>query len=109
MRMLTLTVIGLVLLAGCSRNDDAILFDGQQFRGKAKHIERSDRRSFTASVSPISASLEGAREAGRYEGIKYCIEGYGTSNIAWISGPDDEPQTWSIDRDTATFTGRCEP
>ena len=45
MRTVILTVLGLALLAGCSRDDDRILFDGQAFRGKAKHIERDDRRS----------------------------------------------------------------
>ena len=109
MRTVILTVLGLALLAGCSRDDDRILFDGQAFRGKAKHIERDDRRSFTATVSPVSASVDGAREAGRFEGVKYCIQQYGTSRIAWATGPDDDPQTWSIDRDTVTFTGRCKP
>ena len=109
MRAVILTVLSLALLAGCSRNDDRILFDGQAFRGKAKHVNKDDRRDFTASVSPLSASLEGAREAGRYEGTKYCIQQYGTSKIAWASGPDDDPQTWAIDRDTVTFAGRCQP
>lgn len=109
MRILMLMALVLAVLAGCSRNEDRILFDGQQFRGKTKHIDRDDRRGFTAAISPISASIEGAREAGRYEGTKYCIEFYGTSDITWSSGPDDEPQTWAIDRDTVTFAGRCQP
>ncbi len=109
MRTMIFTAVSVALLAGCSNNDDRFLFDGQEFRGKATHIDRDNRRSFTASVSPVSASLEGAREAGRYEGIKYCVTEYGTSNIAWVTGPDEEPQTWTIDRDTVTFSGRCQP
>ena len=98
MRGVVLTVLGVSVLAGCNRVDDSILFDGQAFRGQAKFVERADRRDFTATVSPVSASVEGAREAGRYEGIKYCIAEYGTSVIEW-----------AIDRDTVTFSGSCKP
>lgn len=109
MRAIIISVLALGVVAGCNRADERILFDGQAFRGKAKHVEKSDRRDFTATVSPVSASVEGAREAGRYEGIKYCIEEYGTSRIAWAASPDAEPQSWSIDRDAVTFSGRCQP
>lgn len=109
MRYALLGSLAIGLLAACSSNDDTILFDGQAFRGKATHIDRDNRREFAATVSPVSASIEGAREAGRFEGVKYCVVEYGTSDITWITGPDAEPQTWAVDRDSVTFTGRCDP
>lgn len=109
MRIYILMALSALIVAGCSRSDDRIRFDGEVYRAKANFVDRDDRRAFTASVTPVSASLEGAREAGRYEGVKYCIEEYGTSKIAWSASPDDEPQAWSIDRDTVTFAGRCQP
>lgn len=109
MRTLVLISLSLAVLAGCNQRDDRILFDGQAFRGKAAFESRDNRRQFIATVGPVSASIEGAREAGRYEGTKYCIREYGTSQIAWITSPDAEPQAWSVDRDTVTFSGRCTP
>lgn len=96
-----------LLLTGCNQRDDSVLFDGQAFRGKVAFESRDNRRNFVATVRPVSASVEGAREAGRYEGVKYCITEYGTSEITWSLSPDAEPVTWSVDSDTVTFTGRC--
>ena len=42
-------------------------------------------------VNGVSASLDGAREAGRHEGTKFCIDAFGTSKINWKVGPDTEP------------------
>ena len=109
MRLIALISLAAMLAAGCNNRDDEILFDGQAFRGKAGFESRDNRRSFVATIRPVSASIEGAREAGRYEGIKYCVTEYGTSDIAWSLSPDAEPQTWNVDRDTVTFTGRCAP
>ncbi|MDC0343549.1 hypothetical protein OAN15_00715 [bacterium] len=106
--MLILSALALTIVAGCSSNKEVILFDGQAFRAKVSK-DRDARRNFFATVSPVSASTEGAREAGRYEGIKYCIMEYGTSNILWTLSPDAEPQTWSLDGDTVTFSGTCRP
>ncbi len=109
MRAALLMAVSAATLIGCSNNDDVILFDGVEFRGKSSFVDRDNRRDFTATVSPVAASFDGAREAGRYEGIKYCIENYGTSDILWAAGPDAEPQSWAIDGDTVTFAGRCQP
>ena len=107
MRAVILIAIAATALAGCNSNDDSILFDGQEFRAKVSFESKENRRSFAATVTPVSASVEGAREAGRYEGIKYCINEYGTSEITWRASPDAEPQTWAIEGDTVTFIGRC--
>ena len=42
------------------------------------------------TVKKAINNLNGAKEAGRYEGVKHCIEHFGSSDITWISGPDSE-------------------
>ncbi|WP_290559856.1 hypothetical protein [Aestuariivita sp.] len=106
MKPLILMSLALALVAGCTARDDRVRFDGEVFRGKASH-DRDDRRKFTVEVSPVSASLDGAREAGRFEGIKYCINEYGTSNIEWSVGPDTDPAALVIERDRLSFAGMC--
>jgi hypothetical protein len=51
--------------------------------------------------------LVGAREAGRYEATKYCINQYGTSDIAWVSGPDVEDGSLTINNDELQLRGAC--
>ena len=96
-------------LAACGGlRKDQIAFDGQVFRTNAKPVERGDRQTFAVTVRPVSASLAGALEAGRHEGKKYCIETYGNSVIVWTRGPDDDPSSYVIDRDTLVLQGTCE-
>ena len=109
MRGLLISTLILGALAGCNRPDESLAFDGQFFRMSSKHVERSDRRDFTVEVSPVSASLAGAKEAGGFEGIRYCIENYGTSSIDWAIGPDTEDTALVTDRDTLLFEGTCRP
>ncbi len=106
---LLIALAALVAVPACNRKDDRILFDGQAFRGKAAAVSKDDRRVFTATVSPVSASIDGAVEAARYEGMKYCIENYGTSDILWTIGPDTPRESLVIDRDALTFQGSCRP
>ena len=85
---------------------DRVAFDGQNYRG-AVRTERRDRINFTASVRPVSASLDGAILAAEYEGIKHCIKFFGTSRIDWSVGPETDRAALPIDGDTLIFTGRC--
>lgn len=104
---------GLLLAATCSlvacgeRRDERVLFEGEYFRTKAARIDRSKRQDFTVQVGNISQSFQGALEAGRYEGTRYCIEEFGTSDIIWVSGPDDDPETLQIANDRLTLRGTC--
>ncbi|MBV2360567.1 hypothetical protein KUH32_12335 [Thalassococcus sp. CAU 1522] len=115
MTRLVLLVALVASLAGCERlglgngfgiGRDRQAFDGQNYRGTARS-ERGDRKSFTASVRPVSASLEGAIQAAEYEGVKHCIKFYGTSEIAWAVGPDTPREQLPIEGDTLTFSGVC--
>lgn len=93
-------------LTACQGQDERIAFDGQYFRAKVQRLDGSYDR-FNVSVKPVSASLEGAREAGRYEAVSYCIKNFGTSEIAWVSGPDSPAAAQVIQGDTLVYQGAC--
>ncbi|WP_299370218.1 hypothetical protein [uncultured Tateyamaria sp.] len=103
-----LLVAALLLTACVERRADRIAFDGVFFRSTAKKVDKQ-RDQIEVTVSPVSASLEGAREAGRFEAIRYCIENFGTSNIDWINGPDAEDGTLNISGDKLLLRGTCAP
>ncbi|NRB03792.1 MAG: hypothetical protein HRU30_11070 [Rhodobacteraceae bacterium] len=96
-------------MSGCSRDRDRVAFEGVEFRSKASFVDRKDRTAFEISVRPFSASAEGAREAGRYEATRYCVERYGTSDIIWTAGPDDAAEDLLVEGDTLNLAGTCNP
>lgn len=97
-----------VALAGCGggSGDDAVTFDGQTYRAKVS-TERGSREQFIVTARPVSASLEGAREAARYEATVYCVNRYGSSAISWMVGPDSPDDQLPISEDTLTLQGTC--
>lgn len=94
------------LLAGCTSSEDRIFFDGQFYKSKVRKVERQ-LDVFVVSVRPVSKSLKGAREAGRYEATVYCVNTYGSSDIIWTAGPDAPEGQLNIEKDTLTLQGRC--
>ncbi|WP_299148650.1 hypothetical protein [uncultured Tateyamaria sp.] len=103
-----LLIAALALSACAERKADRVAFDGQFFRSNASKVDKQ-RNQFEISVSPVSASLEGAREAGRYEATRYCIGIFGSSNVDWIEGPDAEDGTLRISGDKLLLRGTCAP
>ncbi len=101
----------LVFVSSCglvTPSSDRVVFDGQYFRAKAKVVDKKvSLTDFTVVVNGVSASLDGAREAGRYEGTKFCIANFGSSRIDWKVGPDTDPQNLRISDDKLTFAGKC--
>ncbi|SEI81778.1 hypothetical protein SAMN05444007_102410 [Cribrihabitans marinus] len=100
----------LAATAACgNRKKTDVLFDGQRFRAKAAPVDKSRTLAdFVVTVNGVSASLDGAREAGRYQGTRYCIEKYGSSKIAWALGPDADPAQLRIENDRLSFRGTCQ-
>lgn len=96
----------LVSIAGCSSSEDRIAFEGQYFKAKARKVEKQ-RDVFTVSVKGVSRSLDGARQAAEYEGTKYCVSYFGSSDIYWTVGPDTPATSLPIENDTLTYQGRC--
>jgi len=100
-------LITALALPSCGRRDDDLAFDGQFFNARAKKVD-GDRVQFEVTVRPFSASADGARAAGEYEAIKYCIALYGSSDIIWQRGPDAE-EGLLVSNDTLSLRGACAP
>lgn len=94
------------LLVGCSDPAKQVLFEGMHFNGRLQ-VDNEDKRSFVASASPVSQSLDGAREAARFEGTTYCVRKYGRSDIDWSASPEAEASALNIVEDTLVVQGRC--
>ena len=82
-----------LMMTGCSNpfelEENKVSFDGYYFSSKLSRSKLDDR-SFDLTVRRANRSLSGAREAGRYEATRFCIKNYGTSDIKWVLGPDDQ-------------------
>jgi len=94
-------------LPGCAQPDEDDLFDGQYFSTRARSESRADPERFTVLVRGVSASPKGAREAGHYQGVRYCLRHYGTSDIDWVVGPQHPPEQLQAGHDTFQLQGRC--
>ena len=107
-----IVVLALASVSACGLirpSEDRILFDGKAFRTKAKAVDKKNSPAdFTIVVKGVSASLDGAREAGRHEGTKFCVQNFGSSRINWKVGPDTEPQQLTISDDQLTCAGTCQ-
>ena len=107
MRALFISLMAVALIAGCNKRKNQLAFDGQYFKTKVTEVD-DDQLQFQISVSPVSASLDGAREAGRHQATKYCIENFGSSDATWIAGPDAEATDLNLDGDTLLLRGACD-
>lgn len=99
-----LGILALVGLAACG-GGDRVLFDGKYYPAKAKKDGALER--FVVTVRRADQGLEGAREAGRYEGTDYCIKKFGTSTIAWAPGPDADRAAILTDGGNVVLRGTC--
>lgn len=97
-----------VLVAGCQQKKDRVAFEGIYFAAKTKKAG-DDLAEFTSTIKGVSSSLDGALQAARYEGTKYCIANYGTSKINWRVGPETPQKQLVVVDDQITFSGRCDP
>jgi hypothetical protein len=109
LRGLATVVVASTLVAACSgtiRNVNAVKFDGHYFAGRASKSS-ADPHGFSVRIRNAAKSIAGAREAARYEATIYCIQQFGTSDIIWSIGPDDE--AISLSNRSLTLAGRCDP
>lgn len=106
MRAIAALIMAGLALTACGPSDDDISFDGHFFNSRL-NSDREDRAQFTVTTKPVSASLDGAREAARYEATVYCVNRFGLSDVDWVVGPDDESDTFTIKDDTLLLQGRC--
>ena len=98
-----------LMMTGCSNpfelEENKVSFDGYYFSSKLSRSKLDDR-SFHLTVRRASRSLSGAREAGRYEATRFCIKNYGTSDIKWVLGPDD--QSIGLTGKVLKLSGQCD-
>ena len=109
LRALATVVVASTLVAACTgtiRNVNAVKFDGHYFAGRASKSS-ADPHGFSVRIRNAAKSIAGAREAARYEATIYCIQQFGTSDIIWSIGPDDE--AISLSNRSLTLAGRCDP
>jgi uncharacterized protein YgiB involved in biofilm formation len=99
------------VLVGCGESrKDRPVFEGVPFRTDASVVDKKVSRAFfEARVYDARASLDGAREAARYVGPKYCIANYGSSQIDWAMDIDDPATPLPLDEDTLVLQGTCNP
>ena len=105
--VLVLAVAVPTLQACGDRRNTQFAFDGQFYRSVARKVE-NDRQVFDVTVSPVSASLDGARAASRYEATRYCVETFGNSTVIWQTDPDAPVEALNIENDTLMLRGMCE-
>jgi len=106
MKHVVCVMVGIALLAGCARPEARIAFDGKYFRTRLNKVD-GQRDQFTVKIRDAAKSIEGAREAGRYEGTSYCVNTYGNSDIKWVVGPDTPPEQLRLVDGDLTFRGAC--
>lgn len=107
MRSVIISLVALMLLGGCVERAKRVMFDGKYYPTREKAADKQDRRAFTVTVRKAAQGIDGAREAGRHGGSKYCIKNFGTSEIEWARGPDDAAETLQLANGTLLLTGRC--
>lgn len=94
------------VLAACAKKEDRVYFNGIYYPSR-ETADKNDRKLFKVSVRRVEKGLDGAREAGRYGGTRYCLKNFGTSEIDWIHGPDAEDGTLALEGGRLVLTGRC--
>ncbi|MCI5111817.1 MAG: hypothetical protein MRY75_14810 [Marivita sp.] len=97
----------LCLLAACGESElDTVTFEGARFAGDLRS-ERGDRAAFVALGGPASVSLEGAKQAAAYQVVQHCIAYLGSSDVAWVNGPDVADDKLVVQDNRVVLTGRC--
>lgn len=106
-RILTVTALCCATaIAACSKKEDRVYFNGIYYPSK-ETADKADRKLFKVAVRRVEKGIDGAREAGRYGGTRYCLKNFGTSEIDWIQGPDGDDGTLSVEGGRLVLTGRC--
>ncbi|MBR9763715.1 MAG: hypothetical protein GYB53_09370 [Rhodobacteraceae bacterium] len=111
-----LAALGLALcaalaLSACNRaqawsKSSRPVFDGQYFR-MSLAAEKDAPENFVVTVRDAAKTLDGARDAGRYEAVNHCIERFGSSRIDWVNGPDAPAEELQFAGGDLVFSGVC--
>jgi hypothetical protein len=81
--------------------------EGVRFRSRVQ-AARESRRDFVVTTRRAARAPAQALEAGRVEGIRYCLTRFGGSEIAWREGPDRPVEAVALTENGALMMrGRC--
>ena len=105
MRGMILSLAAVLALASCGERGERVTFNGMYFPAKSSKAS-DDRKDFVVTVRRVEQGLAEAREAGRYEATKYCVNSFGTSQIDWAQGPDADAALL-VSNGRLTVRGRC--
>ena len=106
-RAMAVAMVGAAVVAGCTERSERVLFDGSYYPARSDG-DRSDRRDFTASAKRVDQGLDGAREAALHEARRYCVNYFGSSDIAWSETPDGRSgPAFAQSGNRITVSGRC--
>lgn len=104
-RML-LTLAAALALAACGKSGERVFFEGNYYPADLASTGEG-REAFAVTVQDATQGIEGAREAGRFEATRYCIENYGDSDITWQQGYGVEDARAMTDRGSLIMRGSC--
>ncbi len=108
--LILLTLITTIAACAQQRESRRVAFDGIAFRSKTAAVDKKvTRAEFAVEVRDAAQSINAARRAGHYEGIKYCIAEYGTSDITWVSDPLDPEAQLTMSGPDLLLQGTCQP
>lgn len=81
--------------------------DGTRFRTRVSS-GRDDPRAFLTTTRGAARNLPAAMEAGRVEAVRYCLDRFGGSEIAWTRGPDRPVEQVALEASgVLILSGRC--
>jgi len=106
MKQIILWCAAAAVLTACTSREDRVAFDGKYFSTKISKVD-GQRDVFRLRVKNAAQSIDGAREAPRYEATVYCVSNYGSSDIDWVVGPDTPPENLRLVDNSLTFQGSC--
>lgn len=104
-RLLAGSLAAILALGACAKPGERMLFEGQFYPAKAK--KGATREEVIVTVRRIDQGLKGAREAGRYEATRYCVETVGDSTIDWVQGPDAADGVLVTEGGNLVLRGTC--
>ena len=106
-RLVGSALLGLALVSGCSERTERVVFDGNYYPGKARG-DKADRRNVTATVRRAGQGIAGAQKAAVHAATQYCINNFGTSEIAWSGVAEgQEAPAYARSDDRLSVSGRC--
>lgn len=105
-RILSGLMIALLALGACAKPGERTLFDGKYYPTRAKK-DGERREDFVITVKRADQGISGAREAGRWEATRYCVETYGDSTITWQPGSDPDGEAAITEGGSLIMRGSC--